>query len=262
MRENSVKKACMKGGVSIGSWVSSNDALCAQIMANSGFDWLLIDMEHGPVPISSVQAAVTAIRTTTTEPFVRAAWQSSAAIQGALDCGVSGIMIPMINSASDAKAAVRDACFVPLGERSRGGIRHALSFQTDASTYYARANDEIFVIAQIETKEAINNLDEIAAVEGVDCLFVGPNDLAASFGFEYPKVWQSKEGGYAAAIDAVPRIARNHGKIPGILATSAEMANECIERGYTFVGVASDVTLLWEAARRVRQGIKVPVVRS
>src|SRR3974390_1070362 len=125
MRENRVKRACAEGRVSVGAWVNTNDAACAQIMAKSGFEWLVVDMEHGPVPITAVQAAVTVIRTTSAEPFVRASWNSSSAIQTALDCGVSGIVVPMVNTRADAEQVVRDTRFSPLGERSRGGVRAA-----------------------------------------------------------------------------------------------------------------------------------------
>jgi 4-hydroxy-2-oxoheptanedioate aldolase len=260
MRKNRVLAACRDGAVSIGSWVSTNDALCAQIMANSGFDWLVVDMEHGPVPITGVQHAINAIRTTTTEPFVRAGWNASASIQLALDCGASGIMVPMINTVDDARRAVRDTRFEPIGQRSRGGVRAALSFATSAPTYFARANDELLLMAQIETVEAIANLDAIASVDGIDCLFVGPNDLAASYGLDYPQAWEQKSSAYAEAIAIVPRTAKRCGKIPGILASSAAMARECIDLGYTLVGIGSDATLLWNAAKRERGLVEVPPV--
>lgn len=255
MRENRVKLACAEGWVSVGSWVNSNDALCAQIMASAGFDWLVVDMEHGPVPISSLQAAVTAIRTTSVEPFARAGWKTSLSIQTALDCGVSGIVVPMVNTRADAEQVVRDARFSPQGERSRGGVRASLSFGVDASTYFAHANDRVLVVAQIETAQAIDNLDDIASVEGIDALFVGPNDLAASYDVDYPAGWAGKTGAYAAAIDLVPKVARAHSKIPGILASSSAMANECIERGYTLVGVSSDTSLLIAASKKVRSEV-------
>jgi 2-keto-3-deoxy-L-rhamnonate aldolase RhmA len=258
VRENRVKLACAQGWVSVGSWINTNDLLCAQIMAHAGFDWLLVDMEHGPVPISALQAAVTAIRTTAVEPFVRASWKSSASIQTALDCGASGVMVPMVNTRADAEAVVRDARFSPQGERSRGGVRAGFSFGVDASTYFRHANDRLLVIAQIETPQAIDNLDEIAAVEGIDALFVGPNDLAAGYDVEYPAGWDTKTGAYAAAIDRVPKAARAHGKIPGILASSSAMANECIERGYTLVGVSSDTSLLIAAAKKIRSEVSAP----
>jgi 4-hydroxy-2-oxoheptanedioate aldolase len=252
VRVNAVKQACLAGRVQIGSFLNTNDALCALIMAQAGFDWLLVDMEHGPVPITALQAMVSALRGTAAEPFVRAQWNASAPIQTALDCGASGVMVPMINSRADAEAAVRDTRYWPLGERSRGGVRHAASFATDAGTYFARANDEVLVMAQIETRTAMANLDEIASVEGIDCLFVGPNDLASTYGLAYPAAWDAPAGPYREAIASVPGIARAHGKIAGIQAASAAMARTCIELGYTLVSVGSEATLLADAARRLR----------
>jgi 4-hydroxy-2-oxoheptanedioate aldolase len=255
MRKNLVRAACYAGEPSIGTFVSIADPVSAQIFAHSNYAWLVIDMEHGPVPMAALGGIINAIRATSTEPFVRAQWNTSAAIQVALDHGASGVMVPMVNSAGDAQRAVDDVRFSPLGARSRGGVRVALSFDTDNTTYFREANDEVLLMAQIETAAAIENLDAIAAVEGIDCLFVGPNDLAASYGLEYPAAWQIEGGPYAAAIDAVPAAAARHGKIAGILAASPAMANECIERGYRLVGSGTDATMLWEAARRVRAEI-------
>lgn len=258
MRSNRVKAAARAGGVAVGSFVNFSDPLAAQIMANCGFDWVLLDMEHGPIPLAALGAAITAIRTTTTEPFVRAAWNTSVAIQPVLDCGASGIMIPMISTAEQARAAVRDAKFPPLGERSRGGARGPLSFQTDAKTYFERADDEIFVMAQIETREAIANLEAIAGVDGIDCLFVGPHDLAAAYGFDYPAGWNGMEGPYADAIARVPEVARTFGKSAGLQASSPAVANDCIAFGYQIVGVSTDVSMLANAARAARAALNAP----
>jgi 4-hydroxy-2-oxoheptanedioate aldolase len=252
VRPNAVKRACLAGDVQVGSFLNTNDTLCALIMAQAGFDWLLVDMEHGPVPITSLQATVSALRGTAAEPFVRAQWNASAPIQTALDCGASGVMVPMINTRADAEAAVRDTRFWPLGERSRGGVRHAVSFGTDAGTYFAQANDEVLVMAQIETRTAIGNLAEIAAVDGIDCLFVGPNDLASTYGLAYPAAWDVPGGTYREAIASVPGVARKHGKIAGIQAATTAMAAECIGMGYTLVSVGSEATLLAAAARQMR----------
>jgi 4-hydroxy-2-oxoheptanedioate aldolase len=252
MRHNLVKRACLEGRVQVGSFIATNDPLCAQIMANSGFEWVLVDMEHGPVPITALQNAVTAIRTTTSEPFVRAAWNASAAIQTALDCGVSGIMIPMIGTRADAESAVRDARYLPVGERSRGPMRAVLSFGTDFAGYSGAANEEVLVMAQIETAEGMANLEEIASVDGIDCLFVGPNDLASTYGVAFPPAWAEKDSAYFKAIAGLPAVARKHGKIPGIQVVSPEMANEAIALGYTLVGVGADAGFLWTTARRIR----------
>ena len=220
MRHNTVKRACLEGRVQLGTWIATNDPLCVQIMATSGYDWLLVDMEHGPVPITSLQHAVTAMRTTGTQPFVRAAWNSSTAIQPALDCGVSGILVPMVSTRAQAEAVVRDTRYLPAGERSRGPMRPALSFETDAAGYIAAANDEILVMAQIETKEGMANLDDIAALEVIDCLFVGPGDLSASYGVDFPACWDDKRSPYFTGIATLPQIARKHGKIAGIQVVS------------------------------------------
>jgi len=255
MRRNLVRAACYAGQPSIGTFVAISDPVSAQIFAHSEYAWLVIDMEHGPVPPAALGGIINAIRATSTEPFVRAQWNTSAAIQVALDYGASGIMVPMINTAADALRAVDDVRFSPLGARSRGGVRVGLSFDTDSATYFREANAELLLMAQIETAASIANLDAIAAVDGVDCLFVGPNDLAASYGLEYPAAWQDAGSSYQAAIDAVPAAAARYGKIAGILAATPAMANECIARGYTLVGCGTDATMLWEAARRVRREI-------
>src|SRR5579884_2031404 len=182
MRENTVKRKLRERVASVGSWVSMDGTLPAELMAHAGFDWLVIDMEHGPVSMQSAQASIAAIRTTPTIPFVRVGWNDSALIQQALDIGAFGVIVPMVNTRAEAEQVVRDACYPPLGERSRGGTRAHLAFGTDSTTYGRRANDEILVLAQIETVEALNNAAEIAAVEGIDGLFVGPNDLASSLG--------------------------------------------------------------------------------
>ncbi len=221
-------------------------------MATSGFDWVLVDMEHGPVPYKELTHAVNAIRTTSTEPFVRAAWNASASIQPALDCGVSGILVPMVSTRAQAAEVVRDARYLPLGERSRGPMRAALSFDMDSAAYCAAANEEVLVMAQIETVEAMKNLEDIAGLEGIDSLFVGPNDLSTSYGVDFPACWDAKDGDYFRAIANLPKVAKKHGKIAGIQVTSPDAANECIKLGYTLVAIGSDVGFLREQARRVR----------
>jgi 4-hydroxy-2-oxoheptanedioate aldolase len=255
MRANAVKRALLAGRPQVGTMISTNDPMIAQIMANGGFDWVLFDMEHGPVTLGALQTGVGVVRGTATEPFARVAWNSSAAIQTALDCGVSGIMIPMIGTRADAEAAVRDARYSPLGERSRGGMLAALSFGTDGGTYRAAANDEVLVLAQIETREAIDNLDEIAGVAGIDCLYVGPSDLGSTYGVDPIRAWDDKSTDFARAILTVPAIARKHGKIPGIQVAHPAMAKECIALGFTLIGMGGDANFLLAATRKARADI-------
>ena len=248
MRENPLKKRLAAGETVVGMWLSLSEPLAAEALASQGWDWLLIDMEHGPIPLGSAAAMVTATRVGGAVPFVRPAWNESSQIQRVLDLGAYGIIVPVVNTADDARKVVIDARFPPLGERSRGGVRANLAFNTDANTYGARANDEVLVFVQIETNVAAANAAQIASVDGIDGLFVGPNDLAAASGKGWPDVWDT-DADYMGMIDEIPRIAAAHGKTPGILARDATMAARMIAMGYRFVGVASDITVLMNASR-------------
>jgi 4-hydroxy-2-oxoheptanedioate aldolase len=249
VRENWVKKKLRQGGVSIGSWVSMEGVLAAEVMANIGFDWLVIDMEHGPVAMEAAQGMIAAIRTTRTVPLVRVGWNESALIQTALDIGAYGLVVPMVSTLAEAQQAVRDARYPPLGERSRGGMRARLAFGTDAVTYGRRANDETLVLVQIETAEAMANAAAMAALEGIDGLFLGPNDLASALGC-WPPVWDDQPAQLAEAIARVPVVAHEHGKVAGIMVPNADVANRCIGLGYEFIALTSDAALLEQAARR------------
>lgn len=220
MRANAVKRQLQSGQPALGTWLSIADATSAELMAAIGWDWLVIDMEHGPITLDDAGALVTAVRASGGTPFVRAAWNESSQIQRALDLGAYGILVPVVNTPEDARAVTRDARFPPLGARSRGGVRAPLAFGTDGNTYRERANDEILVFVQIETNEAVANAVAIAAVDGIDGLVVGPNDLAASSGKRWPDVW-GRDAAYMETIASIPRIAarcredrRHHGSRP------------------------------------------------
>jgi 4-hydroxy-2-oxoheptanedioate aldolase len=250
MQHTTLRARMLGGEVLLGAWCSIGDMLPAEILGHAGYDWLVIDMEHGPITLAAAQAMIVAIRTTPAAAIVRVPWTGSAAIQPVLDSGPYGIVVPMVNTPTDAQAVVRDARFLPLGERSRGGIRSALAFGTDPVSYFARGNAETIVMVQTETVEAVRNADEIAALDGIDCLFVGPNDLASTYGETYPQAWEKLGGPYGDAIRSIPAIARRHGKVAGILANSAEMGRQCVTMGYTVVGISVDTSLLATAARR------------
>jgi 2-keto-3-deoxy-L-rhamnonate aldolase RhmA len=257
MRVNRPKERLRAGGVTVGTWSTLGNDLVAQILGNAGFEWVLVDMEHGPVPLGEVQHAVTALCTTDAAPLVRVTWNESALIQSALDSGAYGVLVPMVESAADARRAVRDARYPPAGNRSRGGLRAPFAFGTDAVTYGRNADDAILVMVQIETVAALDALEEIAAVDGVDVLFVGPSDLATSMGI-WPADMTNMGPEYAAALARVPEVARAHGRHAGILTYAPAVAHACIALGYTFVGVHSDATLLQEAARGVVAAMRAP----
>ncbi|HTW86291.1 MAG TPA: aldolase/citrate lyase family protein [Candidatus Sulfotelmatobacter sp.] len=249
MRENTLKRRLDAGETVHGAWLMLAEPLAAEAMASAGFDWLLIDMEHGPIPLQVAATMVTALRAAGVTPFVRPAWNEPAQIQRVLDLGCSGIVVPVVNTADDARRVVRDARFPPLGERSRGAVRANLAFGTDGNTYSERANDEVLVYVQIETEEAVENCAAIAAVPGVDGVFLGPNDLAASGGKRWPDVWKRDEV-YMKKIAHVAQVARAAGKHAGILARDGAMAGEMAAAGYDFVGVSSDINYLMGTAKR------------
>jgi len=249
MRENALARRLREGETALGAWLSFPDALVAEAMASLGWDWLLIDMEHGPTGLSDAAAVATAIRTRATAPFVRPAWNESSHIQRTLDLGCSGIVVPVINTAADARAVVQDARFPPLGERSRGGIRTPLAFDTDAMTYAQHANANVVVLVQIETELAVRNVEEIVAVEGIDGTFVGPNDLAASIGARWPDVWE-RDTGYMDLVRRVASVTNAAGKTAGFLARDPAMAQQVAAMGYRFIGVSSDANFLMGAAKR------------
>jgi 2-keto-3-deoxy-L-rhamnonate aldolase RhmA len=249
VRENTLKRRLDAGETVYGAWLMLGEPLAAEAMASAGFDWLLIDMEHGPIPLQVAATMVTALRAGGTTPFVRPAWNEPAQIQRVLDLGCSGIVVPVVNDADDARRVVLDARFPPLGERSRGGMRPSFAFATDGNTYSERANTEVLVYVQIETEEAVANCEAIAAVPGVDGLFLGPNDLAASAGKRWPDVWK-RDADYMAKIARVARAAKDAGKHAGILARDGTMATEMATEGYTFIGVSSDINYLLATAKR------------
>jgi 4-hydroxy-2-oxoheptanedioate aldolase len=251
MRENAVLKKMRAGGASVGSWVGLDSSLSAEILASAGFEWLMIDGEHGPITGESVIHLITATRAAGAIPFFRVIWNDSALIQQALDFGAYGVLIPVVNSANDAREAAADAKYPPRGRRSLGGSRAPIAFGTDMATYGPRANDETMLMVQIETVEAVENADAIAAVDGVDLLFVGPGDLSLAMG-EWPLNWGKASARYKEALASIPRIAKKHGKFAGVLAYDPAFAKDCLSFGYQFVGYYADTALLLKAARAAR----------
>src|SRR6266545_3811876 len=179
MRENRVKRMWQAGQPALGGWLTVPSSLSAEVMAHAGFDWLCVDMQHGVIGYQVAVTMLQAISTTETVPFVRVPWNEQGTIMKALDAGAYGVVVPIVNTAAEAAAAVAACRYPPLGIRSHGPIRAALYGGRD---YIARGNDEVLCIVQVETKESVENLDEILAVSGVDAVYIGPADLSLSLG--------------------------------------------------------------------------------
>jgi len=227
----------------LNGWLHVPSSFSAEVMAHAGWDSLTIDMQHGPVDYGSLVRMLQAISTTDTVPVVRVPWNDPGLIMRALAAGCSAVICPMINTREEAEAFV-DAClYPPDGNRSYGPYRATLYGGQD---YTDHANETVVTMAMIETQQALDNLERILAVPGLDAVFVGPSDLGQSLGFG-PGTDRS-EPAVVEAIDIVLAAAREHSLAAGIFTGSPEYASRMVEKGFQFVTISSDVRLMAAAA--------------
>jgi len=243
MTVNTFRKAVREGRSQIGLWCSACNNLTAEVIAGAGFDWILIDTEHAPNELSIVLGQLQALVGGTAAPVVRPAWNDVVLIKRLLDIGAQNLLVPYVQTADEARAAVAAVRYPPQGVRGVASMHRANRFGRTRD-YYHRANDEMCLLLQIETHVALKNLEAIASVDGVDGLFIGPSDLAASLGHlgdnAHPEV-------HAAIEDAVQRI-RKAGKAAGILAGLEVDARHWLAQGCTVVAVGGDLALLARSA--------------
>lgn len=250
MRPNAVKRKLRAGEPAIGTFMALGSALGAEQLAHLGFDWLVIDQEHGAIDATLTQSLLQAISTTDTVPLIRVPWNSGDRLKQALDAGAYGVIVPMVNSREEAEAAVRATRYPPLGSRSIGGSRPRLYGGPD---YVEHANEEILLIVQIEHIDAVRNAREILSVPGIDAYFIGPGDLCASMGL--PNTWEPEFPEFWAAIDQVHKVAKELGVPAGIHSSPARAAS-MIDRGYRFVAVGFDISYLAGAASAALKAVR------
>ena len=246
MRPNKIRQIWAQGGAVYNGWISLSNGFSAELMANAGFDSVTIDQQHGLVYGESVIGLYQAISTTDTVPMTRVPWLDPSAIMQALDAGAYGIICPMVNSVDDARAFVNYASYPPMGGRSYGPIRAKVYGGDD---YPAKANTEIVRMAMIETVEALEHCEEIAKVEGVDALYIGPSDLSNSMGFVAGL--DQSEPEVLKAIDRILAAARAAGKPCGIHNGTAAYAKNMVAKGMQFVSVGSDAIFIAQGAAKV-----------
>ena len=180
MRPNQVKRALKAGKPSVGTWLSLGSIVAARFMARANFDWLTVDIEHTLADWETATHMFAAIAEPGCVPLARVPCGNHDHIKRALDNGAMGVVVPMVNSREEAELAVAACLYPPYGNRSVGGSVHALNYNTSAVDYFAHANDELLIVLQCEHIKAVENADKIFSVPGIDAIFVGPHDLAAS----------------------------------------------------------------------------------
>ncbi|RXT05283.1 HpcH/HpaI aldolase/citrate lyase family protein [Ammoniphilus sp. CFH 90114] len=228
----------------VGAWLQLASPLTAEIFGKAGFDWALIDMEHAPGDIMTLVSQCQALNAYNVVPFVRTPWNDFVTIKRVLDAGAYGILVPQVGTAEEAKKAVAAVKYPPQGIRGIAPSPRAGGFGMNGKDYLEHANEQTLVMIAAESPEAISNIEEIVAVEGLDGVFIGPMDLATSMGyFCNPSQKEVQD-----AIAVVEKTVLNSGKFLGTVAGSIEQALSLYEKGYNLVVVMSDSVSLGKLA--------------
>lgn len=243
--ENTFKRALAEGTHLVGCWMSFGEAVTAEIMGTAGFDWLVIDAEHVPNDIRSIRDQLVALRGSPSHPVVRVPVGEIWIIKQVLDCGAQTVLVPMVESAEQARELVRACRYPPFGTRGVGAAATRATGFGQIPDYVKTADDQTCLIVQVESRAGLAALDDILAVDGVDGVFIGPADLSTDMGlFGDSTLPQVRE----AITDAIRRI-KAAGKAPGCLGVTGEAANAYWDMGAQFLAVGIDVLLLARGAR-------------
>lgn len=251
MRENRLRSIWQAGEAAVNGWLHLSTAYAAEVMAHQNWDSLTIDMQHGPVDYVDAVGMLQAISTTEVVPLARVPWNEPDVIMKCLDAGCYGLICPMINTRAEAEAFVGACRYPPAGYRSIGPNRALLYGGSD---YVQKANETIITMAMIETAEALDNLDAILSVPGLDAIYVGPSDLSQSLFGHIQRDWTEPK--MAEALERIVASAGEHGIFAGIHTGSAQQARQMIAKGYQLVTILSDARLLALAASQAVADVK------
>ncbi|MCI0457509.1 MAG: aldolase/citrate lyase family protein [Gemmataceae bacterium] len=249
MRANPVKKALKAGQPAVGTWLSLGSITASRFLARAGFAWLTVDIEHTLVDWETASHMFASIADAGCIALARVPSNRHDHIKRVLDNGAHGVVVPMVNSRAEAEAAVSACLYPPRGTRSVGGSVHALNFGASANDYYAHVDDELLIVLQCEHIQAVEDADSIFSVPGIDAIFVGPNDLAASM--------RSKDGkppSAEATDQAMKHIlatCKKHKVAAGLHCGSAEEALHRIEEGWQFLAIGSELRMMLGAAGEI-----------
>lgn len=239
--ESTLKVKLKRREVTVGSWITLGHSAIAEIMAKAGFDWLVVDMEHSAITLHEAQQLIQVIELCGVTPLVRVGENNLNLIKRVMDAGAHGVIVPMVNSKEEARNAVNAVKYPPLGIRGVG-LARAQGYGMDFERYKNRVNRDSVVIVQIEHIKAIENLEDILSIDGIDAFFVGPYDLSGSLGIpgqlKHPKV--------VRAIGRVMRIAKRYKVIPGfhVVQPDTKEVETKIKEGYGFIGYCLDTLFL------------------
>lgn len=244
---NSIRPRVLNGELLTGTFLNLGSTLTTEMAGNSGFDWLLLDVEHGGGSHSHLIPQIQVTGATPAAPFVRIENNDPPRFKRVLDLGASGIMVPYVSTVEEAEQAVASMRYPPRGIRGVAKLNRGASFGVEFDEYFERGHELLTTVVQIETTQALDNIEDIAAVDGVDVLFVGPLDLSVNLGipqqFDDPKFLQAK--------DRVVQAAKNAGKASGILLLSPDQVAPTVESGFTFIALGSDGGLVANGMRQL-----------
>jgi 2-keto-3-deoxy-L-rhamnonate aldolase RhmA len=230
-----------------GTWISSSSPVALDALRGLGFEWFMIDTEHAPVNPETLSSMMALLTDRGPTPLVRVGDVDQYLVKQALDAGAHGVLLPLVSTEAQAKSAVAYAKYPPDGVRGAAAAA-ASRYGTELASYLRTANQETLVGVQIETRQALEHLDEIASVEGVDILFVGPQDLTLSLGL----LDDRKNPVVREAMSSVVRACEKHDRIPGTLVIDPEEKKVALDLGFRFISLASDVRFLIDGAKSYR----------
>ena len=251
MRANKIKEIWGQSKCATLGWLSIAHGFTAEVMARQGFDALCIDLQHGTVEMDHLLPMLQSVSQTDTVPFVRVPWNDPATIMRALDLGAYGIIVPLVNTAEEAARAVAACRYSPVGMRSVGPVR---GLQYGGADYVAKANDEIIVMAMIETKEGLANLEAICATPGLDAVYIGPADLSLALDLE-PQA-DNTNPLHLKTCDKIRDVAPRHGIKAVMHCASADFAAGAVKRGFDMIMLTSDLACMISGVKQQLQAFK------
>jgi 4-hydroxy-2-oxoheptanedioate aldolase len=242
-----IRDRALSGEVMFGIGANLGSSLTVEMIGGAGFDWIWIDCEHGSGDYSELILQMQASSIGNASPVVRIAWNEAPRFKRVLDLGAAGIMVPYVNTAEEAKQAAKAMRYPPEGIRGVARFNRACGFGQDFDEYFQQANKKLLTVVQIETEEGITNASEIAAVDGIDVLFIGPLDLSVNLGiaqqYEHPR--------FLSAMDSLSAACKKYGKAAGILVPKLDYLETWIANGFTFLVVGSDGGIVASGLRNI-----------